>query len=134
MSDLTNAVERIGRAGNENSRASEKLRDACLTLANFISDTVIRFSVDIPHRTETGKSFQKYRTQEDSLGMSWLAMAVDEESLYRNANEWKREECMAFIRDVSDGLLDHIAGWLEARAAEADSAAYAVESAIPGLE
>ncbi len=137
MSDLTNAVERIGRAGSEDSRATQKLKDACIKLADYISDDVFDECITIPReRTDNSGRFEQYRVQEDSRGFRYLAMQVGSDGSYGEAffttsRNWMRDECLAFSRDVAKGLLDHIAAWLEQRASESESAAIAVDSATP---
>lgn len=130
MNSLTSAVERIGRAGSENSRATEKLRGACKQLANYICDDVLgEREIEIPYK----QGFEKYQVQAGSR-FAFLAMEITVEnfgSFFRSSHAWGREECLAFSRDVANGLLTHIAEWLENRTAEADAAAAAVEAVTP---
>lgn len=128
MSELTNAIERVGRAGSENSRATAKLIAACQTLADHICDEVIGFCVDIPFET----NYEKYCIQGTPKYLSMQKSNDDGYgSFFLPSCNWGREECLKFSHDVANGLLDHISHWLESRAKETEEAAIAVESALP---
>lgn len=107
---ITNAVARLTRAGDENSRTTEKLREAAGTLERLVADMPGVVDLPLP---------RGYRIVTTGRGLLEL---VDASGCRVGANA-DRARCLMLAADVSEGWLDELAAFLEARAVEADRAA-----------
>lgn len=122
---LINDLNRLDRAGSEHSRSSEKLKDACRSLADHISDEVIGFPCSLPDRGADDFVFQSYSVVKDENGNAWFAVDADVDGQFVEGfkvivREWDRDQNLAFAKDVANGLLPAISKWLEERTEEAD--------------
>jgi hypothetical protein len=138
--NVITALKRLERAGSEDSRTTEKLRQAARLLSehvvsqltdNVIGECRLRREPDhdepAPDRElPRGYALMK-RYKAD--GSNYLVLANWREPAGWVPVDHDRQSALAFARDVANGWLDELAGWLEARAAEAASAAQTLEQA-----
>lgn len=141
MSDnIVNSLKRLERAGSAASRASEKLFEAALDVAGEIEKNVENadaVGVNLP------RGYHVFR-QKSNIGsclfLSRFTGEFDEQygypksesidgtggylhgDFHSEAPEATRESVLQFAKDVSEGLLDEIAEFLEKRTAVSDSA------------
>jgi len=120
--EIINAVKRLERAGSENSRATQKLKDACKQLGEFIEKQVPH-NVRLPRNyivKETSNSYYLVKIKN--------AFAYGEEVEYFGNTitdpykEPSRLLCLQFAKDIAEGLLDEIAEFLEKRKEESEEA------------
>jgi len=151
MSDLINAVKRLGRVGGEHSRATEKLHEAARTVAAVIKEQVPRHvmlprgycNYGLEHWSGYdghGQLLVKYSPKREGekpqiqfwidSGSDWTEQ-TEEYQVRFNILPQSRKGSLEFAKDVAEGLLDEIAVFLETRAQEAERAASVLESNIP---
>jgi hypothetical protein len=109
---VVDALKRLERAGDEHSRATEKLRQAAYALSEHLRPLV-------PQREELPRGYQYH--------YDVLCSQVDCE-VWREVCE-DRETALAFARNIATGWLDDLATWLEKRAAEDETATRRLENA-----
>lgn len=107
---ITNAVARLTRAGDENSRTTEKLREAAGELERLVADLPGVLDLPLP---------RGYRITTTGRGLLEL---LDNTGCRCGANG-DRVRFLMLASDVAEGWLDELAAMLEARAIEADRAA-----------
>jgi hypothetical protein len=133
---LIDDLNRLNRAGSEDSRTTQKLSSACRDLADHISDDVIGFPCELPRRSASGTVFQQYSVVLDEVNNKWLAVYVEpDDGFYDGHNvickHWGRDRNLAFAKDVANGLVSAISDWLEQRAAESEKYADIVATELP---
>ena len=142
---IIDSLKRVERAGDANSRATEKMFSAVHQVADMIADKLAPFEwkerFHLPNRK--GTSAGVWYSVERREGSRYLCREGEPESdqdAYYMTDEfliqdriWNRLTALAFARDVADGLLDAIAEWLEKRAAENDAASETLEKATAKL-
>jgi hypothetical protein len=132
---IINSLKRLERAGSENSRTTEKLREAAAEVANKIVEMVPLSLIDeegpkgavvslprgyvIEERTGNNASFRYLTRDGDPL---WESRYLDaKENHYQGGdfNCWigaaNRDDILRFSKDIATGLLNEIATWLEER-------------------
>lgn len=139
MTDVISALKRLQRAGSEESRASQKLREAASVVATRIEVTLL------PALQATRRSYPEervlgipgtdytvvYRRDADT---EWAELRLDYATLYEPGyaladpySPAPHEVALRFARDVAEGLLDKVAALLETLAAESDAATSTLE-------
>ena len=122
---IISAVKRLERAGSENSRATQKLFEAAREVACFIEKQV-PIRVQLPRgyyvrQISSNVGVEKFLSTEYGR----LIDGIDG-YLHGDLHRWipgpDRATVLEFAKDIATGLLDEIADWLEARAAEAEQA------------
>lgn len=139
---IINALKRLERVGDENSRVTQKLKEACFILAKQISENVPS-RVGLPR----GYFVETYTTNtspSDTFDYQLLKRYFDDDSKrleidYKTIIDFEdettsRTACLEFAADIADGLLTEIADWLEARKAESEKAITVVETAQEGIK
>lgn len=131
--NTTQAIERLNRAGAENSRATQKLHEAAGDVAQLIINIVPRATVlprgyeVIRRKTNVGSADYLVNTHEEY---------VDGDGCYLHGdfNCWiparNRETSLLFAKDIAEGLLEEITVWLESRKLESEQAAEVMKSKI----
>ena len=134
------ALKRLERAGSENSRTTQKLREASVVVA----DTVVRAveaaqaeGVELPRgyavidQYSNVGCFTQLRNDDGETLNSDCATA-GEEYLHGDFNRTfkvvGRDGILQFAADIADGLLDEIAVFLEERAAKEVAATQQLEA------
>lgn len=132
--NIINAVKRLERYGDENSRTTEKLREAALTVAEFIIQQVGRPYSILP---------RGYRIEEFTISggerliliapATWCSgelesfFLIDEELHPTESYHWddyiyckrpSKYTLLKFAEDISSGLLDEIADQIKEENAE----------------
>jgi len=144
-----NSLQRLQRAGDNGSKATKKLHEAAEAVADEICKSVYRakaVGVRLPrgYRVRNVKSnvgnndFLVYDPTKSS-GDEWDSYPdeiwIDGIGSYMHGDfhcwipEQTREGSLRFAKDIAEGLLDEIAAFLEARDAEAEKAATALDAA-----
>lgn len=139
--NVINAVKRLERAGDENSRATQKLFEAARNVADLITETVPSGS-DLPR----GYYVKKIRTNVGSC--KFLCKEIDDgygypvtryidgmgDYLHGDIHCWippqDRDTVLQFAKDIAEGLLDEIAAWLENKIAKANDAANILQNTL----
>jgi len=128
--NIKESIERLQKAGEKNSYVTKKLYEAAQSVASFIEDQVPAETMlprgylvrEISTRVGTGKflvmDYQEYGIDNfvDGFG-GYLYNDFD----YYIAKP-DRNTILKFAQDISTGLLDEIADWLEKRIAEEEEA------------
>lgn len=126
MSNLIDSLKRLERAGAENSRTTEKLREAAVEVAIKIAVTVAphdRTRVELPRGYEIC-------AWEDEAGAAFGYLRPAESSDYFEAGATPSlASAQIFAADIASGLLDEIAAFLEERAAQNEQATATLEAA-----
>jgi len=133
---IINSLKRLERAGNENSRATQKLFKAANDVAAFIEEAV-PFECELPrgYRIEKVRSnvgSASFLVKEGEFGCDY----IDGIGGYLHGDfhcwipEQKRSAILQFAEDIATGLLDEIAEFLEKRADKSLSAAEVLTDAI----
>jgi hypothetical protein len=132
------AVKRLERAGDENSKATKKLHQAAVTVAGIIEDQC-PVNVALPRGYEVTRVksnvgyayFLLLDRDQYNEGRYW----IDGQGSYLHGdfNSWipgqTRAGSLRFAKDVAEGLLDEIAEFLEQRKADSENAATVLERA-----
>ena len=113
-------MKRLERAGSENSRATQKLKDACKQLGEFIEQQV-------PHNVRLPRNYiVKGISNSYYLVKIKNIIFYDEEiECFDDAitdQEPSRLLCLQFAKDIAEGLLDEVAEFLEKRKEESEEA------------
>lgn len=129
------ALKRLERAGSENSRATKKLLDACVVIAQQI-EAACPVGVSLPRGYEVverhsnvGSALYLLTDRPDCGGEY-----VDGNGIYLHGDffcwipQTTREVALVFAHDIADGLLDEITDFLEARARETEESAAVLEN------
>jgi hypothetical protein len=136
-SNVVTALNRLQRAGSENSRATAKLREAAVVVADVILQTAPR-DVELPRGYVATRqysnvgSFLQFRNAAGET-LNSESKIPGEHYLHGDFNRtWvnvDREGLQQFAADIADGLLDEIAAFIEAQTAQAETAAANLEAA-----
>jgi len=141
---IIDSLKRLERAGGENSRMTQKLKDAAQEVAKKIIE-------ECPNDIELSRGYKVIKciypdahlmidpndgwdwclktkkTSGYTMDDRWYVFGVDEKG-HTNNPEYEglipanRETCLQFAKDLSEGLLDEIAEVLEKRAEESKRA------------
>jgi hypothetical protein len=143
--DIINAVKRLERAGDENSKATKKLHQAAATIAELIEKTV-PVGIKLPRgykvirvRSNIGSDVFLGHDFRDNMYTDWPETWIDGIGRYLhndfncNIPAQTRAGSLKFAKDIAEGLLDEIAEFLEQRKAEADQATIVLEQAAEKL-
>lgn len=143
--NIINAVKKLERYGNENSRTTEKLREAAYTVAEFIIQQVGRPKTILPrgYRIEEFKVSGEEKliliapaTWHDGELESFLL--CNEELHPTESYHWddyiyckrpSKYTLLGFSEDLASGLLDEIADQIEEETAELNSAVEKIKTA-----
>ena len=129
-------LKRLERAGNNNSRATEKLIEAAKNVANLISDNAAAFEWERNFTLESGRTarYGVAKSNPYGGGYCWWLTIVCHDELYGGeqmpAHCWGRLESLQFAQDIADGLLPAIGEWLESRTVKADAAAHVLSQEL----
>jgi len=132
MATIIDSVKRLERSGAENSRATQKLRDAAEKLAkhceDLIDDTMCGVSLPRGYVVE-GRDGSRYlmsrRVRADDYD------GGDFRSAYYEAGvTTPREDLLILAADVAEGWLDELATFFDQRGAESTSAADVITQAL----
>lgn len=147
--DIINAVKRLERAGDENSKATKKLHQAAYDVAQLIIK-IAPAGVKLPRgykvkhlRSNVGSAdfltIWQPTAREDTYSerpdLEGETLWIDGQGgyLHRDFGAWvpgqTRAGSLKFAKDVAEGLLDEIAEFLEKRQAESEQAATVLEQA-----
>lgn len=122
MSNVIDALKRLERWGSEDSKATQKLRDAASSLAAHIS-TLVPSDTELPRgysARQYGNAASLYLWEPDDN--DWASVAHT------------RDNALDFAEDIATGLLDELAAWLEQRTGESDGAAATLRRAAEALK
>ena len=147
MSDLLHALNRLERAGSEESRCTKKLHEAACTVAEKICAAVYTaraVSVLLPRgymvtnvKSNVGNTdflVRKTGKIDDMSGEPELYW-IDGQGSYLHGDfhafvpDQTREGSLQFSKDIAEGLLDEIAEFLEKRSTESSQAAELLQNA-----
>ncbi len=136
--NIIDAVKRLERAGDENSKATKKLHDAAATVAEII-ERVAPLGVSLP---------RDYRVTRVRSNIGSDVFLLGGKAQYGDAEFWvdgigrylhndfncdipaqTRSGSLKFAKDVAEGLLDEIAEFLEKRKQDSEQAATVLEQA-----
>lgn len=129
---IQDAIARLQRAGDENSKATKKLHEAARNVADLIEQnapvnvTLPRGYKVLRYKSNVGSQLFLKSGHTDEYGDGDM---VDGCGCYLHGdfNCWipaqTRECSLQFARDVAEGLLDEIAAFIEARKTESEKAA-----------
>lgn len=135
---VVDALKRLERAGSENSRSTEKLREAARVVAGQVTLAVIagdNENVMLP------RLYQVIVNDNNQYVLFKMRPATDEDRWDEYCtDEYKRVETVEyhfapraavlnFAADIADGLLDEIAAFLEERSQANEQAAQVLEAA-----
>jgi len=124
---IINALKRLERAGDENSRVTEKLKASCVELGEFIEKQVphdVTLPRDYIVKTHRGSYYFGKINPDQSF-------AYDDEIYTINITvEPTRAICLEFAKDISEGLLDEIAEFLEKRIKKEEQAIKIIEEKL----
>lgn len=145
---IIDTIKRLERARSGGSRAGATVRQAAADVARFIMDSV-PIGSDLPRgygtierRSSTGGSATFLVSppgDPDECG-NRVSHYINGWDGYLHGDfrcelrEPSRECVLDFARDIAEGLLDEIAAWLDARAAEDEAAAAQLEAAKVAAE
>ncbi len=126
--DIINAIKRLERAGDENSKATKKLHDAVTRVCEDLIETTCPPHVLLP---------RGYMVQTNQSGAYYLTRDNGKNEMYPEFVEWQqidrhhtREGSLQFAKDVAEGLLDEIAEFLEKRKDESETATTTLIKAV----
>lgn len=129
--DAVTALKRLERAGSENSRATKKLHEAVVVVAEFIEVNCPNY-VLLPRRYMVNDSERGYYYLAKDVGPADSPHFIGQRKWVKIDMEKTREKSIMFAKDIAEGLIDEIADLLEARASESlQAAAVLVEKSPP---
>jgi len=118
---VIDALKRLERAGSENSRATQKLRESATLVGNKIS-----YEMGLPRGIELPRGYTILGVGEYNqpyLHQSVGAGEWDGEPQFANVEEGaSRDVLLRFAADIAEGWLDEVAAFLEERVRESDNA------------
>jgi hypothetical protein len=133
---IINAVKRVERAGSENSKVTEKLKVACIELGKFIEKQVpndVKLPRDYIVRTfDSTYYLGKIDHDAKQEDVDWIngEPYAPARLITNKYNPPTRKICLEFAKDISEGLLDEIAEFLEDRIKKEEEAINIVENVI----
>lgn len=150
---VINALKRLERIGDESSRVTEKLKQACTQVAEKILKSVPFSETDIKNLPR-GYSIHVIEVEEQYSGSAPFSSYYEyliKDDIYwiNNSDYWVKPKynnqmrlnkafnvemqtrvgCLEFAADISNGLLNEIADWLEERKTESEKAITVIENA-----
>lgn len=137
MSNIINALKRLERAGDENSRATEKLYEAAKKVAAFIEENVPA-AVELPRGYKAiyvssnigSAKFLVNETKERRVWIDGIGGYLHEDYNCKIPAQ-TRTGVLDFAKDIAEGLLDEIALFLEKRAQESSEMTDVLNNSIP---
>jgi hypothetical protein len=140
---IINALKRLERAGKDNSRATQKLREAAIDVAQFVIDSTPRAFICkelargykvLGIESNVGKEYYfRVRGTGYDCTSRFLCIAKGHYQ-HGDFNAWvdaaTREDVLSFAADVANGLLDEIATQFEAATVQDASATDTLKNAI----
>ena len=146
---IINSLKRLERVGNETSRVTAKLKTACNEVAKKIVEIMKSKCEDAK------KDYYPGEFPQVQLPRGYRVILIDTENDYRwtlirkTQDEWQdhpydrslaympndmtRGDALQFAKDISEGLLDEIAEWVEKKKLESEEALKTIESAKENL-
>ncbi len=141
---IIDSLKRLERAGEENSRMTQKLKNAAQEVAKKIIEEVPA-GIELPRGYKVTKCIYPdahnyidpndgwdwcLKTKKSSgytMDDRWYVFGVNQKGHtsspnYEGLEPANRETCLQFAKDISEGLLDEIAEVLEKRAEESKKA------------
>lgn len=121
--NIINALKRLERTGDENSRFTQKLEEATIVVSKKIIETLY----DLPYCVSLPKG---YFIQKDRSVIE-LIKQVGEYATYNLTYipDITRQGCYQFAQDIADGLLSEIAKFMEERVSKTKKAIEIIENA-----
>jgi hypothetical protein len=139
---IINSLKRLKRAGSENSRTTQKLREAAKDAALTIIELIPRDAVDEPLPRGYQIAYRRsniageFYLQVPNSGYDSDARFLDIKTSHYLHNDFHchveaatREDVLKFASDIASGLLSEIAAWLEERAQANKEATAKLETA-----
>jgi hypothetical protein len=137
---IINSLKRLERAGSENSRTTQKLKEATYKVADEIALRVAKAG------SSDGQSYLYSDLYDELLPRDYFVTSSNGSSFrpelcyckdrrkfavvrYSKRGEPSREQIQGFAKDIATGLLDEIATFLEQRAQENEQAATTLNNA-----
>jgi hypothetical protein len=138
---IINSLKRLERVGDETSRVTQKLKDACVNVAQEILEVIKdsgiidvpdyydgiveyqlpcylvdeeRFTTQKAEKEDTNKKRHIVRLYVDCQDNWWLAYNDSGVTNSKLTGEPSREDALSFAWIVSKGLVGAVAGWIEA--------------------
>lgn len=138
MSNIIDALKRLERAGDENSRSTKKLVEAAVTLADAIEPKCPAY-VELPRGYEVvrlgtqdggySRYLAKMGAHHHEVGNAVFGRAENDTDGYDYFAPASRIDALTLAKDIAEGWLVELAEFLEARAAENGAATEKIESA-----
>lgn len=135
---LIDSLNRLQRAGAENSRATAKLHEAVRDVADLIERTAPHDAV-LPRGyivreiySNVGATtllYHKSGDDENCIDYDGPRYLHGDFSMDMSCDRQNRRLSLQFASDIATGLLDEISAFLEARAEQADAATARLEAA-----
>lgn len=133
---IINSLKRLERVGDENSRVTEKLRDACSQVGGKICE-IVKPLRDDDENLELPRGYKvitidwnRGQFQDDILKGTISAVNTGRSYDYHPGNDYDsifpgttRDQCLQFAHDISTGLLDEITNMVKKWKAETEQAA-----------
>lgn len=127
--NIINSLKRLERAGSEQSRTTEKLREAARVLGEHVVS-------QLPADVQLGANVYGYYEEVDRMLPRNIVIDRQCQLAYWDhiigryvAVDSSREMALRFAHDIADGWLNELAAWLEERAAEDAAATQTIEQA-----
>lgn len=124
---IINSIKRLERAGDERSKATQKLRDAAFELCDYLLETLPRnFSILEADWREQEEPGYVLRIKDGA------DLMIEHMGTYCNYGEWHnvtRDMALGLAQAVAEGLLDKVAVELERQTKDAERAAEIIKSA-----
>jgi hypothetical protein len=133
MATIIDSLKRLERAGSENSRATQKLREAAMDLAATIEQMAVQgdfVNVPLPRDYIVEGGNQTYLMSR-SQGVDDYAGYPIRYAFYCGERRERptRAAILEFSADIASGWLDELAEFIESRQAQSDAAAEVLEAA-----
>jgi hypothetical protein len=130
---IINSLKRLERAGQENSRYTQKVREATSEVADLIATCSIS---PLTENLTLLRELDIYPLGKYSFvrGMQGkVLMKLNDEILnssgFANSDKPSRDTCLEFAKDIADGLIDTIAEEVESENKKIQEAEGALENA-----
>jgi hypothetical protein len=141
---IINSLKRLERVGSESSKATEKLKDACIEMADYITslsgiadrvadipDGLIElprgYAVGWPGCDRRSDVYLYSAPNSNHYGLRHAISSRDAD--LRGTLGLDRYIALKFAADIASGLLDEIADWLESRTKKDNEASEQIKNA-----